>query len=182
VTKSALLRDRDHFSPGRVELSGGVDGGNMAEWYIRFKRRVRGFDPDEDPSFPAIGRSIKHLDALASAQVWLPLSSFLSEDPDAAIDLLDDDEDVKALLGYLPDDDDVMKAIIKKLGKVRWFKPEDALATVQSLVEAIEQLPRRLPLQPQNCARVLKELRELQQTLQRLMEHGVMFRFYAEVG
>jgi hypothetical protein len=155
----------------------------MAEWYIRFKRRVRGFDPGEDPNYPAIGRAIKHLDALARVQGWQPLSSFLSEDPDVAVDLVDDDEEVKALLGReLRDDEDAAKAITKKLGKVRWFKPEDALATVQLLVEAIEQIPRRLPLQPQNCARVLKALKDLRQTLRRLMEHGVMFRFYAEFG
>jgi hypothetical protein len=138
------------------------------EWFIRFKRRVRGFDPDEDPKYPAIGRSIKHLDALARVQGWQQLTSFVSEDPDVAVDLLDEG------------DEEEVEAIIKCLGKVRWFRPEDALATVQLLVEAIEQVPRRLPLQPQNRARVLTELKALEQTLQRLMEHGVLFRFYAE--
>jgi hypothetical protein len=95
---------------------------------------------------------------------------------------LDGNEDVEALLGYLPDDDDLMKAITQKLGKVRWFKPEDALATVQSSVEAIEQLPLRLPLERQNSTRVVKQLKELRETLQRLKEHGVLFRFYAEFG
>jgi hypothetical protein len=140
------------------------------EWFIRFKRRVRGFDPDEDPKYAAIGRSIKHLDALARVQGWQPLTSFLSEDPDVAIDLLDEE------------DDEEVETIIKSLGKVRWFRPEDALATVQLLVAAIEPMPRRLPLQPQNRARVLTELKELQQTLQRLIEHRVLFRFYAEFG
>ena len=140
------------------------------EWNIRFKRRVRGFDPDEDPRFPAIGRSIKHLDALARAQGWQPLTAFVSEDPDVAMDLLDEE------------DEDEVEAIIKSLGKVRWFKPEEAVATVQQLAEAIEQLPRRLPLQPQNRARVVKELKELQGVLQRLIEPGVLFRFYAEFG
>jgi hypothetical protein len=154
----------------------------MADWRIRFKRRVRGFDPDEDPNYPAIGRAIKHLDTLARVQGWQPLSSFLSEDPDVALDLLDGEEDVQALLGYLPDDDDLEKAITKKLGKVRWFKPEDALSTIQDLHEAIEQLPRRLPYTRQNAARVVKELKELKQTLERLIENGVLFRFYAEFG
>jgi hypothetical protein len=140
------------------------------EWFIRFKRRVRGFDPDEDPKYPAIGRSIKHLDTLARVQGWRPLTSFVSEDPDVAIDLLDEE------------DEEEVEAIIKSLGKVRWFRPGDAHATVQLLVEAIEQIPRRLPLQPPNRARVLTELKALQQTLQRLIEHGVLFRFYAEFG
>jgi hypothetical protein len=140
------------------------------EWFIWLKRRVQGFDPDEDPKYPAIGRSLKHLDALARAQGWQPLTSFLSEDQDVAIDLLDEE------------DEEEVEAIIKNLGKVRWFRPEDALAIVQLLVEAIEQVPRRLPLQPQNRARVLTELTELQQTLQRLIEHSVVFRFYAEFG
>jgi hypothetical protein len=140
------------------------------QWFIRFKWRVRGFDPDEDPNYPAIGRSIKHLDALARVQGWQPLSSFLSEDPDVAIDLLD------------KEDEEEVETIIKKLGEVRWFRPEDALASVQLVVEAIEQVPRRLPLQPQNRARVLRELKELRQTLLCLIEHGVLFRFYAEFG
>jgi hypothetical protein len=140
------------------------------EWFIRFKRRVRGFDPDENPKYPAIGRSIKHLDALAHVQGWQPLTSFVSEDPDVAIDLLDEE------------DEEEVEAIIKSLGKVRWFRPEDALATVQLLVEAIEQVPRRLSLHPQKRARVLTELKALEQTLHRLIEHGVLFRFYAEFG
>jgi hypothetical protein len=139
-------------------------------WYLRFKRHIKGFEPDEDPNFPAVGRSIKHLDVLASAQGWRPLSAFLSEDPDVAIDLLDDE------------DEDELEAIIKRIGKVRWFKPEEALATVQESVEAIEQLPRRLPLQPKNRARVVAELKDLQETLERAVEEGVRFRFYAEFG
>lgn len=154
----------------------------MANWCIRFKRRVGGFDPDEDLDYPAIGRWVKRLDVLACAQGWQPLSSFLSEDPEVAIDLLDDEDEVQALLGYVPDDEDLLKAIVKKLGKVRWFKPEDALATVQRSVEAIEQLPRRLPLQPHNCARVVKDLKALHQVLQCLVDQGVMFRFYAAFG
>jgi hypothetical protein len=166
------------------DRSANVDGDNVAnQWFIRCKRRVRGFDPDEDPNYPAIGRAIKHLDMLARVQGWQPLTSFVSEDPDVALDLLDDDEDLEAVLGGpVPDDEDLEKALARKLGKVRWFKPDDALVTVTHLVEAIEQLPRRLPLQPQNCARVATQLKELQQTLQRLVEQRVLFRFYAEFG
>src|SRR5262249_6299167 len=138
-------------------------------WSVRVKKRVRGIDPDEDPSYPAIGRSIKHIDDLASAQGWQLLSSFLSEDPDVALDLLDDEEEE-------------VDAVIKKLGKLQWFKPKDALGTVQKLVDAIEQLPARLPLQPKNRARVLAELKELRRTLQLVDDAGAQFRFYAEFG
>jgi hypothetical protein len=154
----------------------------MADWRIRFKKRVRGFDPDEDPNFPAIGRSIKHLDALAQAEGWKPLTSFVSEDPDVAMDLLDDEEEVEKLLGYVPDDDDLEKAIVKRLGKVRWYKPEDALSTVQSSIAAVEQSPERLPLEPKKSAQVVKDLKELQEALKRLVEHGVTFRFYVAYG
>jgi len=92
----------------------------LKEWNIRFKRRVRGFDPEEDPKYPAIGRSIQHLDTIASAQGWQPLTAFVSEDPDVAIDLLDDEEEIKALIGRdLKDDEDEYEAVTKKLGKVR---------------------------------------------------------------
>jgi hypothetical protein len=70
-------------------------------------------DPDEDPNYPPIGRWIKHLDVRARAQGWQPLSSFLSEDPDMGIDLLDDEEDVKALLEYLPDDEEMIRVVVK---------------------------------------------------------------------
>jgi hypothetical protein len=149
---------------------------------LLLKRQVRGFDPDADPNYPAIGRAIKHLDLLARVQGWQPLSSFVSEDPEVAIDLLDGDEEIEELLGYLPDDDDLIKAITKKLGKVRWFKPGDALSTVQELYEAIEQLPRRLPYNQHNAGEVVKELKALKQTLERLKEIGVPFRFYTDFG
>jgi hypothetical protein len=51
---------------------------------------------------------------------------------------------------------------------------------VNHLVEALEQLPRRLGLK--NVARVVEELRDLWQTLQRAVEKGVPIRFYAEFG
>ena len=140
-------------------------------WYIKLKRQIRGFDPDEDspcPDHRAVGRAIKRLDNLATVQGWQPLSSFLSEDPDIAIDLLDEE------------DEDEVEAILRNLGRVRWFRPEDALATVNHLVEALEQLPRRLGLK--NVARVVEELRDLRQTLQRAVEKGVPIRFYAEFG
>ena len=139
-------------------------------WYIRLKRRIRGLKADEDPNYASVGRSIKHLDALALAQGWQPLTAFLSEDADVAVDLLDDE------------DEDELEAILKKLGKLRWFRPADALATVRELVEAIEQLPNRLPLQPKNRARVLAELKDLQHILQRAVDEGTLFRFYAQFG
>ncbi|MFT3880063.1 MAG: hypothetical protein QM703_10445 [Gemmatales bacterium] len=152
------------------------------QWRIRFKRQVQGYDADEDENYPAIGRAVPHLDLLANVQGWKPLSQFVSEDPEAAIDLLDDEEEIEELLGYLPDDDDLMKALKKKLGKVRWYKPEEALPTVQQLCDAIEEMPRRLSYSPQNTARVVKELKVLRQTLERLKEKGVPFRFYHEFG
>jgi hypothetical protein len=140
-------------------------------WYVKLKRQIRGFDPDEDSACPdhrAIGRAIKRLDYLATVQGWQPLSSFLSEDPDIAIDLLDEE------------DEDEVEAILKSLGSVRWFKPEDAKATVDRIVAALEEMPRRLGLK--NVNRVVEELRDLQQTLQRAVEKRVPIRFYAEFG
>jgi hypothetical protein len=140
-------------------------------WYIKLKRQIRGFDPDDDspcPDHRAVGRAIKRLDDLATVQEWQPLSSFLSEDPDIALDLLDEE------------DEEEVEAILKKLGRVRWFPPEDALATVGHLVTALEQMPRRLGVK--NVARIVEELRDLRQTLRRAVEKGVPVRFYAEFG
>jgi hypothetical protein len=140
-------------------------------WYIKLKRQIRGFDPDEDSACPdhrAVGRAIKRLDNLANDQGWQPLSAFLSEDPDIAIDLLDDE------------DEDEVDQIIRGLGRVRWFKPEDAKATVDNLIDALEEMPRRLGLK--SVKRVVEELRDLQQTLDRAAAKQVAFRFYAEFG
>jgi hypothetical protein len=155
--------------PGHASFGGAVS----KEWFIRLKRRIPGFDPDEDsecPNHPAIGRSIKRLDHLSDAQGWRPLSAFLSEDRDVAIDLLDDE------------DEDELEAILEKLGSLQWFRPQDALATVEKLVEAIEQMPRRIPLSRNNVARIVIELKDLQHTLRRAVERKVLFRFYAEFG
>jgi hypothetical protein len=140
-------------------------------WYIKLKRQIRGFDPDEDspcPDHRSVGRAIKRLDSLGNVHGWQPLSSFLSEDPDIAIDLLDEE------------DEDEVDEILRGLGSVRWFKPEDAKATVDNLVAALEEMPRCLGLQ--NVNRVVEELRDLQQTLEPAVVKGVAIRFYAEFG
>ena len=137
---------------------------------LRFKKPVKGYAEDEDPTFPAIGRAIQHLNKLATIQSWKTLSSFISEDPDAAMDLLDEE------------DEDEIDAIIKKLGKLRWSKGADVLKTVSIMAEAIEMIPRRLPLTEKNARKIVAELKELEKALQTAQAKKVPIRFFAEFG
>lgn len=138
--------------------------------FLRFKKAVKGYPSDEDLKFSAVGRAIKHLDKLATIQSWALLSSFISEDPDVAIDLLDDE------------DEDEVEEIVKKLGKLRWFSPKDALATIDIMAPAIEELPHRLAINEQNAAKVVAELKAMQAALRAAEKANARFRFYAEFG
>lgn len=141
--------------------------------FIKLKRKIRGFDPDEESDcldHSAVGKGLKHLDFLANAQRWATLSSFISEDPDAALDLLDEEDEEEA------------EAIIAKLGKVRWFPAKDALATLDIMIPAIEEMPRRIGPDIRKAPRIVRELKDLQAILKRAAEKEVPFRFYAEFG
>jgi hypothetical protein len=138
---------------------------------VRFKRQIRGYDPDEVspcPEHRSLARALKHLDTLASAQGWQPLTEFVSEDPDMALDLVEDEDEAEQ--------------VVKKPGPLKWFSATAALATVRASIEAIEQLPRRLPLTGKNTAKVVTELKDIEQILSHAQEKKVPFRFFTDFG
>ena len=116
----------------------------------------------EDPGFDiyvngrALARQEAAVERLAHTLGVRPLLDFFSADENSMALLIEEGAGNPELLHRLP--------------PPQWYRPEDGLATVQGLIEALEQEPRRLG---KESAGVLSELLEYQRVLQKTAERGL---------
>ena len=99
---------------------------------------------------------------------------------EAAIERLAHTLSVKPLLDFFSADENSMALLIEegagnpdllhRLPPPQWYRPEDGLATVRSLIEALDQEPRRLG---KESVAVVSELREYERVLQKTAERGL---------
>ncbi len=113
----------------------------------------------EDPGFDiyvngrALARQEAGLERLAHTLGVQPLLDFFSADENSMALLIEEGAGNPDLLHRLP--------------PPQWYRPEDGIATVRGLIEALEQEPRRLG---KESAAVLSELMEYERVLQKAAE------------
>ncbi len=113
----------------------------------------------EDPGFDiyvngrALARQEAGLERLAHTLCVQPLLDFFSADENSMALLIEEGAGNPDLLHRLP--------------PPQWYRPEDGIATVRGLIEALEQEPRRLG---KETAAVLSELMEYETVLRKAAE------------
>ncbi len=99
---------------------------------------------------------------------------------EAAVERLAHTLGVRPLLDFFSADENSMALLIqegagnpellKRLPPPQWYRPEEGLATVRGLIEALEQEPRRLG---KESVVVVSELLEYQRVLQKTAERNL---------
>ncbi|MGI4830482.1 MAG: hypothetical protein ACRYFU_20125 [Janthinobacterium lividum] len=116
----------------------------------------------DDPGFDiyvngrALARQEAGVERLAHTLGVQPLLEFFSADENSMALLIEEGAGNPELLHRLP--------------PPQWFKPEDGLATVRGLIEALEQEPRRLG---KEGVTVLSELFEYERVLRKTADRGL---------
>lgn len=116
----------------------------------------------EDPGFDiyvngrALARQEAGVERLAHTLGVRPLLDFFSADENSMALLIEEGAGNPQLLKQLP--------------LPQWYRPEEGLATVRELIEALRQEPRRLG---KESAGVLSELLEYEQVLRKAAERGL---------
>ena len=116
----------------------------------------------EDPGFDiyvngrALARQEAAVERLAHTLGVKPLLEFFSADENSMALLIEEGAGNPDLLHRLP--------------PPQWFRPEDGLISVQELISALEQEPRRLG---KESAAVLSELMEYQRVLRKAADRGL---------
>ena len=116
----------------------------------------------EDPGFDtyvngrALARQEAGIERLAHTLAVRPLLEFFSADENSMALLIEEGAGNPDLLHRLP--------------PPQWFPPEAGLQTVRSLIEALEQEPRRLG---QETAGVISELLEYERVLRKAADRGL---------
>lgn len=116
----------------------------------------------EDPGFDiyvngrALARQEAAVERLAHTLGVRPLLEFFSADENSMALLIEEGAGNPELLHRLP--------------PPQWYRPEDGLATVRALIDALQQEPRRLASE---SAGVLSELREYDRVLSKTAERGL---------
>ena len=139
----------------------GVSGGKLlynlgmaASMYIVVKGEDPGFDIYVNGR--ALARQEAGIERLAHTLGVRPLLDFFSADENSMALLIEEGAGNPDLLTQLP--------------PPQWFQPEEGLATVRGLIEALEQEPRRLG---KESAAVLSELMEYERVLRKTADRGL---------
>ena len=118
----------------------------------------------EDPGFDiyvngrALARQEAAIERLAHTLGIRPLLEFFSADENSMALLIEEGAGNPDLLTRLP--------------PPQWFRPEDGLATVRALIEALEQEPRRLG---NESAAILSELLEYERVLAKTADRSLQW-------
>jgi len=136
--------------------------------FVRLARKSGPLDEDGGDEMlmehKAVAGALKALDRLAGEAGLLPLSQFISEDPENVMDLVDDEDEAEELLAKMP--------------PLKWFEPGEAIPTVSALVAHLAKQEDVTGIK--SISKTVKELRDFETILKYCTTKKAKFRFYKE--